>query len=123
MCVLVKATCSSIQFVLIATMTVTLPQVEIKYIFDVFRLVSRLFPDFDFGWIADETRRNLPLELDFLHEVDNCEKATENLKRFDWVKVCTNHRIVFFNFLSQTPCSEICYVITVNMRCPTTLVH
>merc|ERR550534_576798 len=42
---------------------------------DSVKLVSRLFPDFDFGWIADETRRNLPLELDFLHEVDNCEKA------------------------------------------------
>ena len=51
-------------------------------------MVARLFPDFEFGWIAEETRTNLPLELDFLHEVKNCEKARANLHKFDWVKVC-----------------------------------
>lgn len=28
-----------------------------------------MFPDFKLQWLVDEVKKNLPLELDFLHEV------------------------------------------------------
>ena len=38
-------------------------------------------------WLSEETRENLPIELNFKNEVNNCLKATENLKDIPWVKV------------------------------------
>ena len=36
---------------------------------------AKLFPEFKLGWLARTTRKNLPRELDFLHELQNAEKA------------------------------------------------
>ena len=38
-------------------------------------VAERFFPDFKFRWLVEVTKQNLPLELDFLHEADNCEQA------------------------------------------------
>jgi aarF domain-containing kinase len=38
------------------------------------RCVTYVFPDFEFLWLAEETKKNLPLELDFLHEGRNTDK-------------------------------------------------
>lgn len=45
------------------------------------RLVKRIFPEFDFDWLADEMRVNLPRELDFRGEALNSERLLGNLKR------------------------------------------
>jgi len=49
-------------------------------------LVSRIFPEFHFGWLAEETRKNLPLELDFVHEARNCEKVAKNFAHLHFLK-------------------------------------
>lgn len=36
--------------------------------------VDRLFPKFSYKWLADEVERNLPQELDFLHEAGNSRR-------------------------------------------------
>eukprot|EP00798_Chlamydomonas_sp_ICE-L_P012309 gene12309-15472_t len=41
--------------------------------------VKWIFPDFDFQWLVDEIKQNLPLELDFLHEASNAERCRHNL--------------------------------------------
>ena len=41
--------------------------------------VKMLFPNFDYGWLVDEIRRNLPKELDFLVEADNTDRCRENM--------------------------------------------
>ncbi|CAK8682618.1 unnamed protein product [Clavelina lepadiformis] len=51
------------------------------------RCVKQVFPDFNLMWLGEETRRNLPIELDFTMEVKNCEEASANLKCFSWVKL------------------------------------
>ena len=59
----------------------------------------RIFPDFDLMWLSDETKANLPIELDFRNEVKNCQKAQKNLRCFDWVKVSSRvllRWLVFF---------------------------
>ncbi|XP_006157151.1 uncharacterized aarF domain-containing protein kinase 1 isoform X1 [Tupaia chinensis] len=49
--------------------------------------VKQLFPEFEFMWLGDEAKKNLPLELDFLNEGRNAEKVAQMLKHFDFLKV------------------------------------
>ncbi|KAL2789646.1 aarF domain-containing protein kinase 1 isoform f, partial [Daubentonia madagascariensis] len=49
--------------------------------------VKQLFPDFEFMWLVDEAKKNLPLELDFLNEGRNAEKVAQMLKHFDFLKI------------------------------------
>ena len=62
-------------------------------------LVSRIFPEFQFGWLAEETRRNLPLELDFVHEARNCEKVAKSFAHLHFLKVNALFCIVTFFLL------------------------
>ncbi|XP_032964522.1 aarF domain-containing protein kinase 1 isoform X3 [Rhinolophus ferrumequinum] len=49
--------------------------------------VKQLFPEFEFMWLVDEAKKNLPLELDFLNEGRNAEKVAQMLQHFDFLKV------------------------------------
>ncbi|XP_032338338.1 aarF domain-containing protein kinase 1 isoform X2 [Camelus ferus] len=49
--------------------------------------VKQLFPEFEFMWLVDEAKKNLPLELDFLNEGRNAEKVAQMLKHFDFLKI------------------------------------
>lgn len=53
--------------------------------------MSSLFEDFRFQWLIDETKLNLPKELDFLNEAKNAEKIQNILKDFKWLKVRLRH--------------------------------
>jgi aarF domain-containing kinase len=41
------------------------------------KLMGLLFPDFKFQWLVDESKKNLPVELDFLQEGRNTEKVKQ----------------------------------------------
>lgn len=38
-------------------------------------------------WLVDETKRNLPKELDFLHEAENAKKVSQQLRHLRFLKV------------------------------------
>mmetsp|Transcript_33405 Transcript_33405/g.79191 ORF Transcript_33405/g.79191 Transcript_33405/m.79191 type:complete len:530 (-) Transcript_33405:81-1670(-) len=42
-------------------------------------VVRRLFPDFNYQWLVDEVKENLPKELDFEHEAANAARCAANL--------------------------------------------
>jgi aarF domain-containing kinase len=42
--------------------------------------IKRWFPEFEFTWLAEEMRENLPKELDFTNEARNARKAVNNFK-------------------------------------------
>ncbi|XP_064484015.1 aarF domain-containing protein kinase 1-like isoform X2 [Ornithodoros turicata] len=50
-------------------------------------IVAKVFPEFTLMWLADETKRNLPVELDFIHEGHNTERVKNMFKHFKWLKV------------------------------------
>lgn len=50
-------------------------------------IAAKMFPDFKLLWLAEETKKNLPLELDFTHEGRNSDKLRELSKDDDWLKV------------------------------------
>jgi len=49
--------------------------------------MSSIFKDFNFQWLVDESKRNLPKELDFRLEAENAQKIKEQLSGFSWLKV------------------------------------
>ncbi|OWA51706.1 putative aarF domain-containing protein kinase 1 [Hypsibius exemplaris] len=49
--------------------------------------VAKAFPEFKFVWLAEETEKILPLELDFLNEGKNCERMAKILSKFSYVKL------------------------------------
>lgn len=51
------------------------------------RLVDRMFPEFSLLWLVDETKLNLPKELDFLIEADNCNEARRILGHLPWLRI------------------------------------
>ncbi|KAI9145731.1 ABC1 family-domain-containing protein [Paraphysoderma sedebokerense] len=44
-------------------------------------LIRFLFPEFEFGWLADEMKDNLPKELDFEHESGNAGRVQMNFDK------------------------------------------
>lgn len=54
-------------------------------------LVAKLFPNFSFLWLAESTKKNIPLELDFRHEGRNADKTRRLLDYFDWLRVPKIH--------------------------------
>nr|CAG4643863.1 EOG090X047B [Lepidurus arcticus] len=62
-------------------------QVDMKTMEFLVRTVAWVFPDFQFMWLAEETRRNLPKELDFRIEAENSEKIAKQFANFAWFSV------------------------------------
>ncbi len=58
--------------------------------------MKRVFPEFQFTWLVEETKKNLPLELDFLNEGKNSEKLQVKFSRLKFLKVF----IIFYKFYS-----------------------
>ncbi|TFK85017.1 ABC1-domain-containing protein [Polyporus arcularius HHB13444] len=42
--------------------------------------IKHLFPEFEFTWLGEEMRENLPKEMDFVHEKRNAERAMEDFE-------------------------------------------
>jgi aarF domain-containing kinase len=45
------------------------------------------FPDFKLLWLMDETKKNLPMELDFLHEAHNADMLRNLMTHCKWLKI------------------------------------
>jgi len=55
------------------------------------RMVKVAFPQFEFMWLAEEMKKNLPLELAFTQEARNAEKVARIFKDCAWLKVPRIH--------------------------------
>lgn len=78
--------------------------------------VKQLFPDFEFMWLVDEAKKNLPLELDFLNEGKNAEKVAAMLKHFDFLKVpriyweLSSKRVLLMEYLDGGQVNDRAYM-------------
>lgn len=61
--------------------------VDIKTMTLLVKAVKFIFPGFKYMWLAEETEKNLPLELDFIQEGKNCEKVAKMLQHLSFFKV------------------------------------
>lgn len=91
-------------------------------------VVKRLFPEFDFEWIADELRTNLPRELDFESEAHNAERAARNfalsgygasrnlrIPRIYWQY--TSKRVLCMEYLPGVKASEREAILSMGIDC------
>lgn len=51
------------------------------------RILGWVFPDFKMQWLVEESKKNLPIELDFVNEGRNAEKVAELFKSYKWLRV------------------------------------
>ncbi|XP_062603304.1 aarF domain-containing protein kinase 1-like [Saccostrea cucullata] len=65
--------------------------VDIKTMELLVHCIAWIFPGFQYMWLAEETKKNLPLELDFVHEGQNCERVERLFKHFRFLKVPKIH--------------------------------
>ncbi|KNE71196.1 atypical/ABC1/ABC1-B protein kinase, variant [Allomyces macrogynus ATCC 38327] len=61
----------------------TFSMLDIELTAGFVKMVKQLFPDFEFGWLADEMRNNLPCELDFNYEAKNAEIVESHFRGSD----------------------------------------
>lgn len=83
--------------------------------------MSWVFPDFKMQWLVDETKKNLPQELNFLHEGENAEKAAEMFRNFKWLKVpkifwnLSTKRVLTMDFLEGGQVNDLEYIKSNNI--------
>ncbi|KAI8898462.1 ABC1 family-domain-containing protein [Globomyces pollinis-pini] len=75
------------------------------------RLVSTVFPDFQFQWLSEEIAKNLPLELNFLNEHAHADKARLNFTGFDGLYIPTvlysKPRILIMEFVEGCKVTDL----------------
>lgn len=81
------------------------------------KLMSWMFPDFKMQWLVDETKKNLPKELDFLNEGHNAEKLSKMFgSRYSWLKIPKIHwdlstsRVLSMEFLEGGQVNDLDYI-------------
>ncbi|XP_072842592.2 aarF domain-containing protein kinase 1 [Pogona vitticeps] len=78
--------------------------------------VKQIFPDFEFMWLVEEAKKNLPLELDFLNEGRNAEKVSHMLRSFDFLKVpkiywdLSTRRVLFMELMEGGQVNDKAYM-------------
>nr|CAG4651730.1 EOG090X047B [Triops cancriformis] len=91
-------------------------QVDIRTMEFLVRTVAWVFPDFQFLWLAEETRKNLPRELDFRIEAENSERIAKQFAHFAWFSVpkvhwdYTTSRVLTMNYCGGSHIDDVQYM-------------
>lgn len=56
--------------------------VDMKTVNHLVGWVKKIFPQFEFTWLAEEMNANMPLEMDFRHEAENARRAEKDFARY-----------------------------------------
>lgn len=62
-------------------------RVDMKTMEYLVKLMSWVFPEFKFQWLVNESKKNIPQELDFALEGHNAEKVAKMFEDIDWLKI------------------------------------
>lgn len=62
-------------------------RVDMKTMEYLVKIVAWAFPDFNFQWLVDESKKNIPIELNFENEGQNAEKVAAMFKKFSWLQI------------------------------------
>ncbi|CEI96229.1 hypothetical protein RMCBS344292_10395 [Rhizopus microsporus] len=94
-------------------------QIDMETVSFILEIVKKVFPDFGFGWLADEMRESLPKELDFVHEAKNSQRVQDNFfqdclqKRFALVVpkvIWAKRRIMCMEFIVGSRIDDLEYM-------------
>lgn len=96
--------------------------VDIKTMAALVKITSWVFPDFKFDWIVDESKKNIPQELDFSLEGRNAEKVQSLFKDISWLKIpsifweYSSSRVLTMEFLDGGHVNDVAYLKQHNLN-------
>ncbi|KAJ9587302.1 hypothetical protein L9F63_019178, partial [Diploptera punctata] len=91
-------------------------RVDMKTMEALVKLVSWVFPEFKFSWLVKESKRNIPIELDFLQEGHNAEKVGKMFSHLPWLKVpkiywdLSTSRVLTMEYLEGGQVNDLTYI-------------
>lgn len=89
--------------------------VDIKTMSALVKITSWVFPDFKFDWLVDETKKNVPRELDFTQEGKNAEKVGQLFKDYKWLHIpkifwdVSSNRVLTMEFVEGGQVNDLKY--------------
>lgn len=89
--------------------------VDIKTMAALVKITSWVFPDFKFDWLVDETKKNIPRELDFTLEGKNAEKVKQLFSGYTWLHVpeihwdLSSNRVLTMEFVEGGQVNDLKY--------------
>ncbi|CAB3396561.1 unnamed protein product [Caenorhabditis bovis] len=79
-------------------------------------IADAVFPEFKLMWLVNEVKKNLPNELDFLHEAKNADEAAKRFKHLKFLKIpkikydYTTKRVLTMEFCEGAQVDDIDYL-------------
>nr|XP_003707466.1 PREDICTED: uncharacterized aarF domain-containing protein kinase 1 [Megachile rotundata] len=96
--------------------------VDIKTMSALVKITSLIFPDFKFDWLVDETKKNIPKELDFTQEGKNAEKVQNIFSHYHWLKIpriyweISSSRVLTMEFIEAGQINDLKYIQDNNLN-------
>lgn len=78
------------------------------------------FPEFEFTWLAEEMRTNLPKEMDFIHEANNAARTTDEFKDI-WTSlyipevITATKRVLIMEYIQGGRVDDLKYLADANI--------
>lgn len=91
-------------------------RVDMKTMEILCKIMAYMFSDFKMQWLVDESKKNLPIELDFLQEGKNSEKVAMMFKKYKWLKIpkiywnLSSHRVLVMEFCPGGQVNDLEYI-------------
>ncbi|CAH1173873.1 unnamed protein product [Phaedon cochleariae] len=91
-------------------------RVDMKTMEYLVKMMSWVFPEFKFQWLVDESKKNIPRELDFAQEGHNAEKIASLFGDVEWLKVpkvrwdLTTPRVLTMDFVEGGQVNDLDYI-------------
>ena len=82
--------------------------------------IKRWFPDFEFTWLGEEMRENLPKEMDFVHEARNAQRADNDFKDMRTSLyipevIAATKRVLIMEFIEGARVDDLAYLAKHNI--------
>ncbi|KAJ3411364.1 hypothetical protein HDV05_002338 [Chytridiales sp. JEL 0842] len=94
--------------------------IDIELCVQIIRLIKKMFPKFEFDWLAEEMQTSLPQELDFVREAENAMRVKKNFEREVWVKIpdvyWSSRRILVMEFIEGGKVDNLQYLTSQNIK-------
>lgn len=92
-------------------------KVDMKGMEALVQAVSLVFPEFDFSWLVEEMKKNLPKELNFTMEAHNAERVAAQFSHLPWLKIpkiewpLTTERVLTMEFCEGGQVNDRAYMV------------
>ncbi|XP_057336838.1 aarF domain-containing kinase 1 [Microplitis mediator] len=90
--------------------------VDIRTMAALVKITSWIFPEFKFDWLVDETKKNIPRELNFTWEGKNAERLKNLFSHYKWLRVPEVHwdlsssRVLTMEFVKGGQINDLKYI-------------